>query len=824
MKATYVRPWGGLAVGIALVGSLTAQAQSELVFQDNFNVSAPTWDINEEIDAGRQTGTAGVVRYLEKEDTAAGGVLDDFTQIYDDGAGSRLSLTVSDWTWVSPDRDFTDGPTFAIEFDLNPSVLDPGRTSDDWAAIVFGATAPGQFVNASDGVGILFRSSGLIQVFDGTTLVHENTAETALPAGELHIRIEVTGQGFDGTADATVALFVNGDPAPLTDTEDVYVRPGGFRGNYLTLQGYAAEGNLWEYLFDNLTVRADTCVRLDPSQIVLMEGDPTQVSLAVKVPPNFNGGQGGAVTLSSSNPEVVSLVGAEDNRLVLDFPPGGPTTQTVEAQVVGSGRARILLTTDAPDCVADPAVILTPLRGIVRNPSFEYNYNPAWPHYSAVDEWTDGSGVNEADGPFHDNGAIPDQRRVAFLQGTVSMSQQITGLQPGQPYWLQLRYNARNCCGGETPDMTVFVDGAPLGSEAAIQPANGPYYFRNFEFVPTAEVALVEIATQPHGGGDSTLLIDAVTVVPREPGNVVVQNPSFEASGLIPLPGVFGDQAISGWQAEGTVGVNLAGDPFADNGVTPDQDLAAFIQGPGALSQTLPGLIPGETYQVEFAANARSTDTPHLRVTADDAVVFDGDITPVGSGPYHVVSGSFVASGQVSDALTVKVLDEVVADGPATVTVTSSDPAVAMLPDAADGVLTLTFQPGDQTKQVRVAGVAKGGATLLFSESRGVCFDKPGVQVRVLGAFVRNPSFEDNSHPSFPGYGPIDAWDSEGSGNVGINGPAGPFHDNGVIPDRGQVAAGEALLASVLLQRAQLLRRHDRPAGPVRRRGAGRLP
>jgi hypothetical protein len=331
------------------------------------------------------------------------------------------------------------------------------------------------------------------------------------------------------------------------------------------------------------------------------------------------------------------------------------------------------------------------------------------------------------------------------------------------------------------------------------------------------------------------LLIDAVTVIQRDAGNVVVQNPSFEASGLIPLPGVFSGQRIAGWQGEGTFGLNLAGDPFADNGITPHDNLVAFVQGVGALSQPLTGLIPGETYQVDFAYNARMGNTPHLLVTADEAVLLDLDVEPVGNNAYHQASASFLADspsallrfaqtaegdqtvliddirvigqainlpciqltpdqlqlsvGQTSSEVTVKLLEDVVASGPATVTVTSSDPAVVSLPGAANGTLTLTFQPGGELTQIiQVLGVAPGAATLQFSESRGVCFDKPGINVLVLRGFVRNPSFEANSHPTFPGYGPIASWTSAGPGNTGINNASGPFHDNGLIPDRDQIA------------------------------------
>jgi hypothetical protein len=363
-----------------------AHGQSELVFQDNFN-AGPSSDINENL-AARQSGTAGVIPYLEAEATGADGNFPYFTELYE----GRLYLWASQgvspehtWTWVSPNRNFNDGPTFTIEFDLDPSVLDFERTSEDWAAIVFGASAPGQFVNASDGMGILFRSNGQIQVFDGTTAIH-GSEDNPLPAGEIGVRIEVTGQDFSGTTSATVALFVNNTPVALTDTELTYTRANGFQANYLTLQGYANSGTEWQYTFDNLTLRADTCVRLDPQEIIL-EGDPAgTVPLTVKVPATFNNGQGGTVTLRSSNPGVVSIQGAQNAELTLNFTAGGPTSQTVTLDIVGSGRARILLETTATDCIGEPAMVLTPLTMHLRNPSFEANYNPAWPHYSEIDE------------------------------------------------------------------------------------------------------------------------------------------------------------------------------------------------------------------------------------------------------------------------------------------------------------------------------------------------------------------------------------------------------------------------------------------------------
>ncbi len=91
-------------------------------------------------------------------------------------------------------------------------------------------------------------------------------------------------------------------------------------------------------------------------------------------------------------------------------------------------------------CVATAAALLCvipapPARGqaLVRNPSFESNWNVTWPHYGPVDEWPGASGVNglslDPGGPFHNAGTpVPDRVRVGFKQGNGDVSQVIYGL------------------------------------------------------------------------------------------------------------------------------------------------------------------------------------------------------------------------------------------------------------------------------------------------------------------------------------------------------------------------------------------------------------
>ena len=146
------------------------------------------------------------------------------------------------------------------------------------------------------------------------------------------------------------------------------------------------------------------------------------------------------------------------------------------------------------------------------------------------------------------------------------------------------------------------------------------------------------------------MLLDAVTIVQRDAGNIVIQNPSFEASGTPPAPGYISTNRISGWTGSGNYGVNFSGvGPFADNGRNPDQDNVAFIQGAGSLSQTISNLTAGQTYTLSYAYNARSGNTPHLTVTIGGTTVQDENITPVGgSAPYYGRSASFTAGGSTA--------------------------------------------------------------------------------------------------------------------------------------------------------------------------------
>ncbi len=473
----------------------------------------------------------------------------------------------------------------------------------------------------------------------------------------------------------------------------------------------------------------------------------------------------------------------------------------------------------------------------VANPSFEYDYNTVWPHYGPLSEWTHGggTGTNLGDGPFHNPGTpIPDGEQVALQQGSGELSQFISGLTPGQTYWLQFHYDVRACCGEYAMDIVVKWEGGVIDSLPGVQPVSGgdPYRFRNVPFTPESDAGVLAFATV--ATGDSTALFDGVTIVPGDPGRVVVANPSFEASGTPLDTGYLA--ALAGWTTGGMggVGVNAAGGDFANNGAVPEQDHVVFIQGADYIEQTLRGLVAGETYAVSFHYNATTGNNPTLRVSVDDTTRFEQSVSPVGgNAAYTTGTANFTASAttavirfeQVSGGDQTVLLDDIritgvviepvpnlrvgpphielgpgmqalasltvsgrrLESGDSVVQARVANENVARLVEAdGDGIVTLVFPQGsfETTLTTPVEGVGRGTTTLEIVDNGGHEGVDGSLLINTATSFVVNPSFEASATGPGVGYGPVMSW----TGGSGINNSSQPFLDNGVLPDRNQVA------------------------------------
>ncbi len=537
------------------------------------------------------------------------------------------------------------------------------------------------------------------------------------------------------------------------------------------------------------------------------------------------------------------------------------------------------------------AASLSASAAFVQNPSFESNYNTNWPYYeqpgwpgsSGIDNWTctGNYGINDhvldPGGPFYDNALTPDRNRVAFKQQSGDMSQDITGLTPGKTYWIQFYYNKRSSgAAGTVLDLATKFGGQTLDTISGMQPAgNGGVYTASFYPRSVAFEAAADSGTLTFSwtsDGDACGLLDAVTIVERSTNDIVVMNPSFEASGVLPDVGPV--PAIAGWTRVGTVGVDAVGGAYANNGAIPDQDLVAFIQGPGSLTQTIRNLVPGTAYQLSFAYNARAGTTPHLQAKSGTTVLWEGDVTPVGgtsaftirtvnftpttssialsfeqtkAGTDVVLLDNIRIMGQSevplppmeispskaeiapSQTLTisVKVPSEKLALGPADIVLATTDSRIVKLVGGdTNGALTLHYAQGGATVQtVDALGVRRGTANVAVTDSAGLVVPN-SVLISVVESFVRNPSFEAEAAPSGAGYGSILSWTT--TGGVGVNKIDQPFAVNsGPIPDRFQVAfiqgagsisqglAGFTPGANYALQFRYSLRDFPDPAGPA---------
>ncbi len=302
----------------------------------------------------------------------------------------------------------------------------------------------------------------------------------------------------------------------------------------------------------------------------------------------------------------------------------------------------------------------------ISNPSFQ-NGAITGVGYGTISGWTANngfSGVNGPGQPFGLNTNFPDANQVAFIQngsaGTYSsLSQTISGLTPGDQYWFQAYYDARQGYG--SPSMTVTYGGQTIGSVTAIQSTNPNYTLFNAAFVPTSSSGTLTIANSASYSsyGDNTLLIDSVSVIQRNPGQIVVANPSFEGSTNESwiYPGYISN--IGGWATTGNTGVNTGSGPFANNGNVPDGSQVGFLQNnssstaQASFSQTLTGMTIGTTYQLKFYYNARSTSGvssgggyPTMNVTLGSSTLANNlAVTPVGgSNPYDLFTANYTAT------------------------------------------------------------------------------------------------------------------------------------------------------------------------------------
>ena len=342
----------------------------------------------------------------------------------------------------------------------------------------------------------------------------------------------------------------------------------------------------------------------------------------------------------------------------------GATNQTLvltNLQLTAAGSYVLYATNSVGFTNTTPAILtMFPAQDSITlaNPSFEQGYNHTWPHAGTPTGWASsgGSGINDASGPFWDNGGTVDSTYVAWVQANGLLGQPTSGLQVGETYWIQVFANARN--NATTPALAVYhsastAGGAPLISGVTIAPSGGaagagnPFIFFNVPFTAAAASGDLNFQKSAPAGGDTTLVLDGVSVIRRSANDVVIANPSFEASGTGQTsPGLVSDK-VAGWTTtKAGLRINQVGGPLADNGHIPDGGNVLCLTSGAGVSQTLLGLNPGMRYQLTLSLNSRSgTAIPSALIKIGGNTAFSGTVAPVGGiNVYQTLTYVFTAA------------------------------------------------------------------------------------------------------------------------------------------------------------------------------------
>ena len=298
-----------------------------------------------------------------------------------------------------------------------------------------------------------------------------------------------------------------------------------------------------------------------------------------------------------------------------------------------------------------------------------------------------------------------------------------TAFPPGTPPTITSQPKGQCVAEGLAVSFSVIAQGSPAPTyqwryDGTPMPA---------ETNPTLSIASVAsfdagtydvVVSNPSGSVTSSVAVLTV--------GLAMINPSFEADTFATFPGyVTQNGPITGWTSLGNHGINpgTTFSPFADNGAIPHGAKVAFMQGDGAMTQSVPGFTVGELYYVHYFENARGGNRPGLAVTITDGtntttLVAEHIVNSVGgSNPYReVTSSAFVAT---ASEMTLACVKSNPAGGDTTVLIDN----VCIVQIQPDTPPFITEQPGGAVVQVSepfsLSVSAIGGLPLTYQWRKG---------------------------------------------------------------------------------------------------------
>lgn len=281
------------------------------------------------------------------------------------------------------------------------------------------------------------------------------------------------------------------------------------------------------------------------------------------------------------------------------------------------------------------------------NPGFElpvqtpggFQYGPAlspavgWTFGTTSGNNTGGTGVSQNGSGFTGgSNNAPEGSQVGFIQGATSISQKVIGFQAGVAYQMRFYLANRDAYSAQTIQVTIkdltnngttTIGTYPL----TVGPAYQSYTTANFTLTGSTGLLTISGTVAKTGGVDATAFIDDIVIVPA----TMVTNGGFE----LPVQGANSftydppTSATVAWNftpqtSTGGSGVSGNNSGFTNNNnVAPEGSQVGFLQGTGAVSQTISGLQPGVTYQLSFRAAGRvgyNAQTVQATVTGENTI------------------------------------------------------------------------------------------------------------------------------------------------------------------------------------------------------------
>lgn len=232
--------------------------------------------------------------------------------------------------------------------------------------------------------------------------------------------------------------------------------------------------------------------------------------------------------------------------------------------------------------------------------TYNYQYNPSGASWTFNGSPGSGSGI-VANGSGFGNPNAPEGGQAAFVQGSGTITQSVSGFTSGATYKITFSAAERS---GYNEAWNLKVGSNVIGS---FNPGAGATSYVDYSatFTATAATNTLSFVGNDLAGNQDAVFIDNVriTLVPPSAADSGFETPSVGSGGYQYNPsGAPWAFSGSGGNGSGIVGNGSGfGNPNAPEGVQ-----AAFIQGVATISQSIPGFVSGRTYTITFSAAQRT--------------------------------------------------------------------------------------------------------------------------------------------------------------------------------------------------------------------------